>query len=397
MMVRKVAHSPANNHLSSGLNDLEVEEIVTTSATEDDADDEKDEVDDRRSGFKQAKGKKGTRKSRRGVSVHDANQSYRAQQFTSHSLQLGSHSSGSGKLGEKGEIVDGFGPVRAIHSSAEDLEEAIEVAKTNAAQIRTTQERRGIIGLMSSTELGSEEVDNDDDGDDERNEEKDKSEQDEFVIPRSIREIYRISNRNRRNKKTTSPGPPEPKAEEMDELAKAEAVLKARSSQGKNYMDVIPVVPCSPKRQRTKSLGAASLSSSDEAGGQDSMNKSREDDIALMQDVGWIDSKDEIDNMMKGRHHTDDDDSSDDGGKRGETPKPFDYSNVGPIGAFAPTPSANPFFAGAALAGGHLTQQFGKPERKKPIGAARGSTKPSRRQTERPEKRDGRSQAYKKK
>jgi ribonuclease D len=41
--------SPANNHLSSGLNDLEVEEIVTTSATEDDADDEKDEVDDRRS------------------------------------------------------------------------------------------------------------------------------------------------------------------------------------------------------------------------------------------------------------------------------------------------------------------------------------------------------------
>ncbi|KAG7363207.1 3'-5' exonuclease [Nitzschia inconspicua] len=390
--------SPANDHFSGDMNDLEVEEIVTTSATEDDADDEKDDGDIRRSGTKQSKGKKSARKPRRGVAVHEANQNYQTQQFTSHSLQLGGGV--AEKAGDHGGIIDGFGPVRAVHSSPEELEEAVDVAMTNAAQIRTTQESRGIIGLMSSAELASEEVDDNGDGDSDQEDEKEKSEQEEFVIPRSVREIYRISNRNRRNKKTTSPGPPEPKPEELDELAKAEEVLKARSSRGKNYIDAIPVVPCSPKRQRTKSLGAASLSSSDEAGGQESLGKSRDDDIALMQEVGWIDSKEEMDNLLKGRPHLegDDDDSSDDGdGKHGETPKPFDYSNVGSIGAFALTPSANPFFAGAALAGGHLNQQFVKPDKKKPTGTSRGSNKPSRRQAERPEKREGRSQAYKKK
>jgi hypothetical protein len=272
------------------------------------------------------------------------------------------------------------------------------LAKNSAAQIRTTQESRGIIGLISSTtELGNEQVENDDEvvDDDQEEEEEKMSEQEEFVIPRSMREIYRISNRNRRNKKSSSPGPPEPNQRELEELAKAEAILQARSAEGKNYIDIIPG---SPKRQRTKSTGAASLSSSDEAPGHDSQGTSREDDIALMQEIGWIESKEEIDCMLKqGQQHTDgdDDESSDDGGKRGDTPKPFDYSNVGPIGAFTPTPPANPFFAGAALTGGHLNQQFGKTEKKKQPGTARGG-KPSRRQAERPEKREGRSQAYKK-
>ena len=61
-------------------------------------------------------------------------------------------------------------------------------------------------------------------------------------------------------------------------------------------------------------------------------------------------NKEELDNMLKQqRGNADDDDSSEDGGSsKRETPKPFDYSAVGSIGAFAPTPSANPFFAGAA-------------------------------------------------
>jgi exosome complex exonuclease RRP6 len=389
--------SPAQ--FSGDMNDLEVEEIITTSATEDDADDEKDDGDERRRELKHVKGKRGARKSRRGVAVHEANRNYQSQEFTTHSLQLGSHARKSRKDEEKEGLIDGLGPVRAIHSSSTETQDAVEIAKINSAQIRMAQESRGIVGLMSSAELGSDEVDNDDGGDEELDEEKEKSDQEEFVIPRSIREIYHISNRNRRNKKATSPGPPDLTPEEMEELAKAEAVLIARSSKGKNYTDVIPVVPCSPKRQRTKSLGGASLSSSDEAGGHDSLSKSREEDISLMKEVGWINSKDEIDNMLQGRQHTDgdDDDSSDDGGKRGEIPKPFDYSNVGPIGAFAPTPSANPFFAGAALAGGQLNQQFGKMEKKKAAGTAPSRTKPIRRQTERPEKREGRAQAFRKK
>jgi hypothetical protein len=52
----------------------------------------------------------------------------------------------------------------------------------------------------------------------------------EFRIPRSIREIYMISNRNRRNKKTGSPTPERgvtPTSEkDLEELAKADALLE---------------------------------------------------------------------------------------------------------------------------------------------------------------------------
>ena len=117
-----------------------------------------------------------------------------------------------------------------------------------------------------------------------------------------------------------------------------------------------------------------------------------------MQEVGWIEGKDEIDSMLKQRHDADgdDDESSEDFSKRGETPKPFDYSNVGSIGAFNPTPSTNPFFTGAALTGGHLSQQNGKMDKKKKPTVARGA-KQTRRQVERPQTAGGgRSQAYKK-
>jgi len=277
---------------------------------------------------------------------------------------------------------------RVTHLTPKIMEEAIELAKNSASKICTSQESCGFIGLISSgTELHDEEHENDDlVGNGEGEDKGMMTDQEEFVIPRSMREIYRISNRNRRNKKSSSPLPPEQNDEELLELAKAEAILKSRSSEGKNYIDMIPN---SPKRQRTKSSasGAASLSSSEDAVGQDSGSLTREDDIVLMQEVGWIEDKDEIDCMLKQRHDADGDDD--------ESSEPFDYSNVGSIGAFNPTPSANPFFTGAAMNGGHLSQQSGKTEKKKPSAVARGN-KQTRRQYERPEKRGGRSQAYKK-
>ncbi|KAL3908936.1 MAG: hypothetical protein SGARI_002838, partial [Bacillariaceae sp.] len=263
--------------------EIEVEEILTTSATEDDADDEKDEEDRRRGGQQSKAGsKKGSRKNRRGLAVNKANRNFQAQQFSAHSLQMGSG------LSTDDKVVGGFGTVRAAHGSEAEVEEATKIAKSNAAQIRTTQESRGIIGLISSAELGGDELENDEEGDTQESEKEKSSEQEEFIIPRSMREIYRISNRNRRNKKSSSPGPPEPNKEELEELAQAEQILKDRASAGKNYVDVIPVMPGSPKRQRTKSVGGASISSSDEAGGAgpDSVGKSREDDIALMKEVG---------------------------------------------------------------------------------------------------------------
>ena len=386
--------SPANIQENESMykEEKEVEDILTTSATDNDSDDGNESKDD-----------KNKRKPRRGLTVHEANQKYQSRQFTLHSLQMGNLSAqttaGTAVNNEtnKGEIIGGFGPARVTHLTSESMEEAIELAKNSAVQIRTSQESCGIIGLISSgTELRDED---DDDGDlvgnDEDEDKERMTDQEEFAIPRSMREIYRISNRNRRKKKSSSPLPPDQNDEELQELAKAEAILKSRSSEGKNYIDMIPN---SPKRQRTKSSGAASLSSSEDAVGQDSGSLTREDDIALMQEVGWIEGKDEIDSMLKQRHDADgdDDESSEDFSKRGETPKPFDYSNVGSIGAFNPTPSTNPFFTGAALTGGHLSQQNGKMDKKKKPTVARGA-KQTRRQVERPQTAGGgRSQAYKK-
>lgn len=359
--------------------DLTIEDILTTSATENDSDD-----GDESKGITR-------RKPRRGLVVHEANRKFQGRQFALHSLKMNDSSIENISLigkgtGKKEDVISGFGPARITHHSRENMEEAIELAKNSAAQIRTSQESCGIIELISSgIELQDEDDDNSDLIGDEEDEDKERmTDQEEFVIPRSMREIYRISNRNRRNKKSSSPLPPEQNEEELQELSKAEAILKSRSSEGKKYIDMIPN---SPKRQRTKSSGAGSLSSSDEAIGQDSGSVTREDDISLMQDIGWIEGKDEVDKMLKQRLDAPDDDD--------DSNEPFDYSNVGSIGAFSPTPTSNPFFTGAALTGGHLNQQMSKSEKKKTTSVAR-SGKQSRRQIERPEKRGVKSQAFKK-
>uniref|UniRef100_A0A7S4AKJ7 HRDC domain-containing protein n=1 Tax=Pseudo-nitzschia australis TaxID=44445 RepID=A0A7S4AKJ7_9STRA len=399
--------SPADKLSGKEDGDGIVEDILTTSATDNDSDDDGDKLKGNSWGEGQANKDRFNRKPGRGLAVHDANQNFQSRQFTLHSLKMGgndpptetSNSSKTNSDTKRGELIDGFGPARMTHLTSEDMEEAVELAKSSAAQIRTSQETCGIIGLISSSADLRDEGDDRGDlvgNDDDQVGEKGKTpEQEEFVIPRSMREIYRISNRNRRNKKSSSPLPQEHDEEELKELEKAELILKSRSSEGKNYIDMIP---SSPKRQRTKSSGAASLSSSEDAIGQDSGSLTREDDIALMQEVGWVEGEEEINSMLKQRHDADgdDDESSEDGAKRGETPKPFDYSNVGSIGAFNPTPSANPFFSGAALNGGHLIQQANKMDKKKTSTVGNRGGKQTRRQAERPDKRGARSQAYKK-
>lgn len=324
-------------------------------------------------------------KPRRGLIVHEANKKYSTNQFSSHSLQLGRD--GNGIEDGSTTMVDGMGPARAIHPS--DTAEEAHLAQTNATNVRIAQEKHSIIALISPT------TDMDTGDDEEETEITEKPAEEEFVIPRSMREIYRISNRNRRNKKSSSPVLLEPNEKEAQELAKAEEILKARALEGKNYFDDIPAIP---KRQRTKSNGTAS---SEEAGpGQETV--SREDDIALMQEIGWVKGKDEVESMLNQRG------SAVEGEEEGDTganssdeegmkqPKPFDYSNVGSIGAFRPPPSSNPFFAGAATSGGYLNQQFGKTEPRKKQTAGRGKQGRRQQQVERPERSQGRAQAYKK-
>ena len=385
-----------------------VDDIANTTTDDDDGDDHGD-------GTMQE-----SRKPRHGLSIHEANQKYRSNRFAPHSLQLGSNDDERGgsllHSGMRGNI-DGMGTARAAreHSRSpietRSIEEDAELAQKNASHIRNamSREEQQLLGLISSG-AGLDDDDDDRDGVEEggvpgagRDGKSRENDEDDFVIPRSMREIYRISNRNRRNKKASSPAPNERgtpiNEKELEALAQAEAVLKARGLEGRNYFDEFPD---SPKRQRTKSTGTASTSS-EEGQGHDSGTISREDDIALMQEIGWIKGKEEVESMLKhGNPPGEGDDGAADAQNESEddeSSKPskptFDYASVGAIGAFNPAgpTSSNPFFAGAATAGGHLTQ-LGKTDRKKQNSGGRG--KQSRRQVERPEKRDGRAQAYKK-
>eukprot|EP00980_Cylindrotheca_fusiformis_P010209 scaffold2271_cov130-Cylindrotheca_fusiformis.AAC.4 len=357
---------------SSTVDSMEVEEIVTTATEEDSGDGDRE--------------KQQQVKPRRLLAVHRNNETYRTGQFTAHSLKLGASSKEEQKS-EIGDEVDGMGPARAAHER--NVEEQSRLAKISATAIRNAQENHvKMIGLISPTadmDDGNEHEDDDDSAG--------KSSQEEMTIPRSMREIYRISNRNRRSKKASSPSPQDVLNEkEAKELEKAENLLKARGVEG--YFDL----PGTPKRQRTKSTGTSSSSASEEAQ-QDSADPSRDEDIALMQEIGWVKDKAEITNMLRDRDDDaeDEDASSIDDTTKNSPPKPFDYKSVGPIGAFSATPSANPFFAGAAVTGGHLNQQFGKPDNrsKKQQTNSGGRGKQSRRQVERPERKEGRSQVYK--
>jgi hypothetical protein len=124
------------------------------------------------------------------------------------------------------------------------------------------------------------------------------------------------------------------------------------------------------------------------------MIDTREEDVALMTDLGWVKNKKEVEELTSEQcssHEAGDaterrdiskssnaqkvDGSHKKQGrresKRGQTAVAFDYSNVGDIGLGGNSMGDNPFFTGAALVGGALNQQqgTGKQERKKSGGA----------------------------
>ena len=187
---------------------------------------------------------------------------------------------------------------------------------------------------------------------------------DEFVIPRSIREIYMISNRNRRNKKTGSPVPDH--TMDVEELAKAEELLKSKGDAVAGYFDTSSANPAMQnKRARTKS-GRESEESVPTTG---PTIPSKEEDLAFMKEIGWLNNNEDTASLL--------------------TYNP-------PSGGGA----ANPFFAGAALAGGPLTNgNGGRPFSKKGAStssSSSGAAKGRQGRRERPEKKDGRTHAYRK-
>jgi hypothetical protein len=292
--------------------------------------------------------------------------------------------------------------------------------------------------------------------------------EEEFVIPRSMREIYKISNRNRRNKKACSPTPENrgvtPTSEkDREELAKAEALLKERGYEAAGYLfdngsgqqqtseqqqQLHSVGSSSPgKRAKTKSGRESEESVPQEATG----GAAAKEDLDFMRGIGWIGSEQSDDSIMAQRYASNapraestgttgggcggDEAStatrptsrSEEGSHR-DSNRPassasgytnYDYS----IGAMQPpstsiVASNNPFFSGSAsgrssispaLQGGPLNQNLAKaeggqpqqrPSRKTSGGSnnatnrSGGGKQANRKQQERPEKKDGRTHAY---
>ena len=361
----------------------DVTEVVTTTTDDDDCIEE-------------------GKKPRKLLLVDVANKAYQSKHYSSHSLELGSQRGGS-----RGRTADGLGPARAAKDQDGDtpsLQEEARRAQLNAVRIRSGMSQDDdLLGLISPTaEL---EAGNSGEHEDEDEPYKEVDEEEDFQIPKSMREIYKISNRNRRNRNIPSPPSSERSgmmAEPMavDTLEGAEAVLAASG----HYANI--------KRPRTKS---------EESGeAEDSVRPSRDDDIEFMKQIGWIKSKEELKAMVHTRRGDGDNTSEQeaeeadretptDGGdskssstasgfKNGKAASPFDYSTIGPIGVYAPNapPSSNPFFAGAAVSSGSVAQSYSQRRSNSERKSGRGRGRSGRGRQERPDKKDGRSYVYKK-
>lgn len=329
-------------------------------------------------------------KPKRLLTVHTSNQSYRSRKLidpeqpdpesavdgprvanpASHSVPT-NHS------------VDGMETVRVAMDSAKDssFDEELRMARQSSAQVRKqlTRSLPPVLGLVTPTiDVDEEDVTTEERRDVRIDDGLAQSDED-FVIPRSMREIYKISNRNRRNKKTGSPTPERgvtPTTEkEQEELARAEALLVENGLLPSCYFDDSTSSP--GKRPRTKT---SSGRESEETVPQESVAAaSREEDFRVIKAVGWLP-----------------DSATPDGGLQGHASKQVHpFSTTAQTGKYEASKQVpNPFFSGAALEGGILTQGFKVDQRAKKPGSGRG--KQQGRRQERPEKKDGKTHTYRK-
>lgn len=384
-------------------------------------------------------------KPRRLLSVHVANSEYSSKECTGHSLEMTSSNQFDTQTEHRAHLASYLTVVAASQDEGINISDmksndpllAKELALQNASNIHTGMKDSvpvilGLSSIAAEAKLDPDDPPDDDDGEsddglpmskDERqisiDQEGGKNEntvtEEEFaVIPRSIREIYKISNRNRRNKKTESPSPESVIArineQESEELLKAEALLKERGlidDDGNSFLfdDGFGSVP--GKRPRAKSGRESEESVPDVA----SNVASKEDDLAFMKEIGWISNNENIDEVLSQRSaksRTMESNSREmrTGVKQGAEVRAgserfSDYPAGISMGLIQPThqlPGNNPFFSGAAMLGGPLTQGLAKPEPQRGRKNSSGRGKQNRgRQQERPEKRGDRTLAYRKK
>jgi ribonuclease D len=318
-----------------------------------------------------------------------------------------------------------------------------------------------VLGLISSAE--SNDNDADDDEDDENEDENDRQIPDinskyqppdrrmktdneaEFVIPRSIREIYMISNRNRRNKKAGSPTPergttPTSEKEQLA-LEEANALVLSRGDAALRYF-VDDATSGKRQKQGTSTKSNVGRESEETLPPYDSSMEvaSKEDDFHFMKAIGWIPSSEgiSVDAFLNQRPKTANTilsptEQSSTNIRSDNEPVPVRQvavdTAVANIGVIHPTSqqlwnngnSTNPFFAGAAAqAGGPLQQQRNSGGSKSTTMSSTsaaaaikggkssnnsnntnsdnvrnsGPTGSSSRQVERPDKKESRSYAY---
>merc|ERR1739846_235239 len=99
------------------------------------------------------------------------------------------------------------------------------------------------------------------------------------------------------------------------------------------------------KRQRTKGQDVVDKNDSSSPATNTKVLANKDDDIALMTDLGWVKDKEEAESL-------------------------FDNSNISAMKIYDPNApvSNNPFFSGAALSGGTLQQNSVRAEKKKGPG-----------------------------
>ena len=334
-------------------------------------------------------------KPKRLLSVHASNSQFDAKQVSIHSLDLSIAGTG------RGRTADGMATVRAVRESStsprttNSVEDVVKAARQSSTQIRSATFSKeaipGVLGVLAqstgSTDMEEEEEEGVDDVD---NDNQAETEEEDFVIPRSIREIYKISNRNRRNKKAFSPTPERgvtPTSEkEKEELARAEELLRGDETVGFLFEQ-----SNSPKRPRTKSSGESEGSPAPEMPATSSKEEAKEEDLAFMREIGWVHPHESNESILAQQYGSS-------AAAEDSTRNPYyDYTPVA-MSSSAASPNANPFFSGAALQGGALaaagSQKQRRPNTNKTSGGGSGRSGQVNRRQERPEKKDGRSFAY---
>jgi len=279
------------------------------------------------------------------LDVSAANRGYSSSHYMSHSIEMSPpHLENDSAANRRGITSAGFGTSLSANSAHEDL----RVANNSASLIQNNLMGSGGLGnsrfsLMDfirpnppSEDLTFEDQDNGVDNDSSaENNVTNAVDEEDVTVPKSMREIYNLSNANRRqHNKDKEKGTKEQiefedgnisaKKMKEDDIKGAESCIASRG-----YF----------KKQKTGTGGSGTLG--------------KEGDIKLMMKMGWVNSKKDAESLAT-LPKQDDADDKDKGnssqkrsGKESNRGGTFYMSN---IGAFDPNslPSKNPFFAGAA-------------------------------------------------